>query len=265
MKKAPFAGHTLASVFGIRKPGGDDADPVESRSFAPSVWPDFLPSEPVRAVRVVVIDDDPHIRRVICGELVSDMRVDLVGQADSLRAGRRLVGQVEFDVMIVDLNLVDGTGFELIEYMKRTRPQADAIVISIMDDDQRAMKAFEMGATGYLVKSTWFGSFAQAVLQVFNGGASITPNLARRLLQRLERDVPHGAVDSHNLSNRQALSDREREVLKLVALGHTSAEIGDALNLSTLTVSTHLRNIYRKLQVKSRAQAVSLAAHQRLI
>ena len=185
MKIAPPIAASLASVFGIRKPS--EGDPPESRAFQPSMWPDFLASEPGRPVRVILIDDDPHIRRVIAGELVSDMRIDMVGQADSLRDGRRLISMCEFDVMIVDLNLGDGSGFDLIEHMKQVRPQAEAIVVSIMDDEVRAMRAFELGATGYLVKNSWFGSFTQAVLQVFNGGASITPSLARRLLLKLEQ------------------------------------------------------------------------------
>jgi CheY-like chemotaxis protein len=136
MKIAPPIADSLASVFGIRKPS--DGDPPESRSFQPSMWPDFLASEPGRPVRVILIDDVPHIRRVIAGELVSDMRIDMVGQADSLRDGRRLISMCEFDVMIVDLNLGDGSGFDLIEHMKQVRPQAEAIVVSIMDDEVRA-------------------------------------------------------------------------------------------------------------------------------
>ena len=262
MKNAPFFTDALTSAFGIRKP---DRDPPESRSFQPSMWPDFLANEPGRPVRVILIDDDPHIRRVIAGELVSDMRIDMVGQADGLREGRRLVSMCEFDVMIVDLNLGDGSGFDLIEHMKQVRPQAEAIVVSIMDDEVRAMRAFELGATGYLVKNSWFGSFTQAVLQVFNGGASITPSLARRLLQKLEQPMSHLPTSERDGSVRQALSEREREVLRLVSVGHTSAEIATKLSLSVQTVNTHIRNIYRKLHVKSRAQAVNLAAHQRLI
>lgn len=231
-----------------------------------AVWPDFLHSEPGRPTRVIVVDDDPHIRRVIAGELSADLRTDLVGQAGSLRAGRQLVSGVAFDVMIVDLNLGDGSGFDLIDHMKRVCNHAEAIVVSAMDDEQRAIRAFEMGAVGFLVKSAWFGSFPQAVLQVVGGGASISPNLARRLLQRLGASAPQGtppglaaAPEGH------ALSEREREVLRHVAQGYTSAEVAQRLALSVQTINTHLRNIYRKLGVRSRSQAVSRAAGDRLI
>lgn len=261
MKNVASFGHALADMLGTRPAH----PPASDANYRPSMWPDFLASEPGRPVRVVLIDDDPHIRCVVAGELVSDMRIDLVGQATGLRDGRRLITQTDFDVLIVDLNLGDGSGFDLIELMKQARPQAEALVVSILDDEQRAMRAFELGATGYLVKNSWFGSFPQAVLQVYNGGASITPNLARRLLQRLEHPTPALGMMDRDGAERQALSEREREVLRLVAVGHTSAEIAGKLSLSVQTVNTHIRNIYRKLHVRSRAQAVNLAAHQHLI
>ena len=153
----------------------------------PSIWPDFLAGQLEKPVRVLLVDDDAHMRRVIAQELMSDQRTLLVAQATSVREGRKAIKQHEFDVMLVDLNLGDGEGFMLIDYMKSVRPTAEAIVISIMQNDEQVLHAFELGATGYLVKNSWFGSYPQAVLQVANGGASITPNLARRLLQRLHR------------------------------------------------------------------------------
>jgi DNA-binding NarL/FixJ family response regulator len=215
-------------------------------------------------VRVLLIDDDPHIRLVIAQELLVDMRINLLAQAGSMKEGRRLISQYEFDVMLVDLNLGDGTGFDLIEYMKSVRPMAEAVVISAMEDEQHALHAFELGATGYLVKNSWFGSFPQAVLQVVNGGASITPNLARRLLHRLDHapgDV-HSTIPSGGETDK--LSEREKEVLKMVAAGYTSAEIGSRLVVSCHTINTHIKNIYRKLNVRTSAQAVSFAAHRGL-
>ncbi len=270
MKSATTVRDTIDNLFGVTTRSTQN---TETRHSHASMWPDFLTTEPGRLVRVILIDDDPHIRCVIAGELVSDMRIDLVGQADCARSGKRLISNTEFDVMIVDLNLGDGSGFELIEHMKRVRNHAEAIVVSIMDDEQRAIRAFELGATGYLVKNSWFGSFAQAVLQVCNGGASITPNLARRLLQKFEAPVSGAGAAARAPAPASArpgapahtLSERECEVLRLVALGHTSPEIAQQLGLSVQTVNTHIRNIYRKLQVKSRAQAVSMAAHQRII
>ena len=251
------------------KPSGANHKTLLSRSgnaFAmrdnpPSIWPDFLVGQTEQPARVLLVDDDPLIRHVMAQELLADDRITLVAQAGSVREGRRKIALHEFDVLLVDLNLGDGTGFALIELAKRSRPGAEVVVISAIEDEPQVLHAFELGATGYLLKNAWFGNFPQAVLQVVNGGASITPSLARRLLHRLDQ---HDAGQTGHI-NRMKLSSRERDVLKMVASGYTSAEIGDRLGISVRTVNAHVRNIYSKLQVKTRAQAVSYATDRGLI
>jgi len=231
-------------------------------------WPPFLRGQPERPARVLLADDDPHMCRVIAQELLADARIHLVAQAHSLREGRRLLGQHDIDVMLVDLNLGDGTGFDLIEHMKNVHPVAEAVVVSAMEDEEHAIRAFELGASGYLVKGSWFGNFAQAVLQVINGGATITPNLARRLLRRLggRADGLAGTpAAGRHAGHGEQLSEREREILRLVASGFTSGEIAKRLSISAQTVNTHIKNVYRKLQVRTRAQAVTLASQHGLL
>lgn len=249
----------LGGVYGRTQSSASSHELLPS---APSLWPTFLAGQPGKPVRVLLIDDDLNMRKVISHELLADLRIDLVAQGTSLREGKRLVQQHEFEVLLVDLNLGDGSGLDLIEYMKTVRPLAEAVVISAMEDEQHALHAFELGATGYLVKNSWFGNFPQAVLQVVNGGASITPNLARRLLHRLEHSKE---AAQHLAVQKDKLSDREKEVLKMVAAGYTSGEIGSQLAISSQTVNTHIKNIYRKLQVRSRAQAVSMAAQRGIL
>lgn len=246
------------SGWGTRTSADGSEPPSNFGMTAHSQWPDYLIGQPDRPVRVLVIDDDAHMRKVVSNELLADRRTDLVAQGSSMKEGRRLILQHEFDVMLVDLNLGDGSGLALIEHMKIVRPLAEAIVFSALEDEQNTLRAFELGATGYLVKNSWFGNFPQAVLQVVNGGASITPSLARRLLRKLE--PPSGTPVCHLGEIRDQLSEREKGVLKMVAGGYTSGEIGVQLTISCQTVNTHIKNIYRKLQVRTRAQAVSYAA-----
>lgn len=249
-----------------------EENPINPGQFAvhtspPAMWPDFMAGQADKPVRVLLVDDDPHMRRVIAQELMADERTLLVAQASSVREGRKAIKHHEFDVLLVDLNLGDGEGFELLAYLKSVRPTAEAIVISIMENDDQVLHAFELGATGYLVKNSWFGNYPQAVLQVANGGASITPNLARRLLQRFDHGPAATPAPQAQAPEQQAggpdterLSQREKEVLRMVASGYTSAEIGNQLQISSLTVNTHIKNIYRKLQVRTRAQAVRFAS-----
>ncbi|QFZ87706.1 response regulator [Variovorax paradoxus] len=236
---------------------------------AARLWPDFLTGQEKSPVRVLLIDDDEYMRRVIAQELLSDLRIQLEGQADSIREGRKLLATHAFDVLMVDLRLSDGMGFELIAEARRQHGNGEIIVISALEDDAHVLRAFELGATGYLLKNAWLQSFADAVLHVVNGGAVITPRLARRLLHRLNHQPreqqqqqpfggaspPHGAT----------LTPRESQVLRHVASGCVSAEIGARLGITGQTVNVHIKSIYKKLHVHSRAQAVNFAVHTGLI
>ena len=244
-----------------REPHGEDRQNT-SRSNLPSCWPDFMVGQVSQPVRVLLVDDDSHMSHVIAQQLLSDQRINLVGQATGFRDGRRKIGILDFDVLVVGINLGDGNGFDLIKQVKSRSPMIEVVVVSSTEDEEHALHAFELGATGYLIKNSWFDNFPQAVLQVVNGGASITPNLVRRLLRRIGVKT---VVPSAGNNRADQLSKREREVLKMVACGFTSAEIGSRLMISAQTVNTHIRNLYQKLQVHSRAHAVSCASERGLL
>ena len=266
---------TSSEQDGAENPGkaGEPGEGRFSVYDAPSsVWPDFLQGQAERPVRVLLVDADVHMRRVIAQELMADARTMLVAQATNLREGRRAIKSHEFDVMLLDLQFGDGQGIDLIDYMKAVRPGAEAVVVTTSDSEESVWHAFERGATGYLLKNSWFNNYVQAVLQVVNGGASITPHLARRLLQRFENSqaqaqtpqpLPMQTPDTPQ-NTPEKLSEREREVLRMVASGHTNVEIATNLAIAPMTVNTHIRNIYRKLQVRTRAQAVRFASLRNL-
>jgi DNA-binding NarL/FixJ family response regulator len=247
----------------------DSARTPERRTVYPSgvcppaepLWPHFLTGQEDAPVRVLLVDDDEFMRRVIAQELLSDMRIQLEAQAGSVRDGRRLLATHEFDVLMVDLRLGDGSGFELIREARKLHRYCEIIVISAMEDDAHVMHAFELGATGYLLKHAWLQSFAQAVLQVVNGGAAITPKLARRLLTRMNQHTSEPPPVEAPQQREVTLTTREREVLRCVARGCVSKEISMRLGISGQTVNAHIKNIYKKLQVHSRAQAVSFATN----
>jgi DNA-binding NarL/FixJ family response regulator len=229
---------------------------------APCAWPESMSGQPGTPVRVHVIDSDPHVRGVVTQELMGDSRTVVAGQAGTLREGRRLLRDVGFDVLLVDIHLADGIGFELVSQARGLQSRAEVVVLSSQDSDEDALRAFDLGAAGFVVKDSWFVSFVQAVLQVANGGASVTPDLSRRLLVQIGR-MRAGAV-APTTDNGQVirirLSQRELEVLKMIAGGLTSSEIGLRLSISCTTVNSHVKNMYQKLHVRSRAQAVSCAS-----
>ena len=170
--------------------GDDPADPIRVKAGfsifknSPCVWPESMSGQPDSPLRVHVVDSDPHVLRVITQELMGDGRTVVAGQASTFREARRLVRDVPFDVLLVDLALPEQGGFELIRHARSVHPQAEVVALSRHETDDDALRAFELGAAGFVVKNSWFVSFVQAVLQVANGGAAITPTLSRRLLLR---------------------------------------------------------------------------------
>ena len=237
-----------------------------------NLWPDFLLGQANQPLRVILIEENAHMNSVVEQELGNDPRTTLVATTSNMREGKNLIANYAFDVMLLDLNLRDGMSFELLKYMRMHRPTAEALVVSMMDDEEKAITAFGLGANGYIVKNSWFGNYAQAVLQVANGGAFISPSLARRLVKKFT----HNSNDSHTdfpstrnevipLHSSGVLSVREREILELIADGCTTSAIALKINISNLTVTTHIKNIYRKLKVHTRAQAVSCAKNQGLL
>jgi DNA-binding NarL/FixJ family response regulator len=226
----------------------------------PCVWPESMSGQPGSPVRVHVVDSDPHVRGVVAQELMGDTRTVVSGQAGSLREARRLLRDEPCDVLLIDLHLEDGLGLELISQARALRPPVEVVVLSRLDSDDDAMRAFDLGAAGFVVKDSWFVSFTQAVLQVANGGASVTPSVSRRLLLQLNRSKAAELGLSPGQVVRIKLSERELEVLKMIAGGLTSSEIGQRLAISCTTVNSHVKNMYQKLHVKSRAQAVSCAS-----
>jgi DNA-binding NarL/FixJ family response regulator len=229
----------------------------------PCIWPESMAGQPGAPVRVHIVDGDAHLRGVIAQELMSDSRTMVAGQAGSLRDARRLIRGTRFDVLLVEVSIAEGdeSAFDLISLARSVHPAAEVVVLAREEAEEEALRAFHLGAAGFLVKNSHFIGFVQAVLQVANGGAAISPALSRRLLlkQRASAAQAEPAPCATNTVVAIKLSSREHEVLRMIASGLTSTEIGERLLISCTTVNSHVKNMYQKLHVRSRAQAVSCA------
>lgn len=257
------------------------AQPFSYHAAPATIWPHYLLGQSHAPLRVILIDDDAHASSSIKQELNQDERISLVATAINARQAKKLIANSEFDVMLVDTHLSNGDGLDLITFMKQVRPSAEAVVISKHEEEALAVKAFALGAAGYFVKNAWFGNFSQAVLQVANGGAFISPKVARQLLTRLTHGKHHllAAQNIRVLANAddqaeigstigatsKKLSQRELEILQLVAVGDSSTNISNKTSISIQTVTTHIKNVYRKLNAHSRLQAVASAKSLGLI
>ena len=164
------------------KPGDLYISPDIALSMHPQMWPENMVGQKEKPVKAFLVDDDIHIRRVIAQDLMGDQRTLLVGQASSLREARKSIISHVFDVLLLDLNLGDGDGIDLLDFVNEKMPHVLSIVISVTEREDRVFQAFSHGAQGFLLKNSLFGDYSQAVLQVANGGASITPSLAKKIL-----------------------------------------------------------------------------------
>lgn len=155
---------------------------------------------------------------------------------------------------IVDLNLPDGSGIEVIAAVARLAPQAPVLVITAVEQPDIALAAIRAGASGYLVKAALDADLVRTVEQVLAGGSPITPGIARSLLQEFRQRPAREPAQALPDAALDRITARETEVLRLLARGYSNKEIARQLELSAGTVDTHVRNIYRKLSVNSRAQ-----------
>lgn len=225
-------------------------------------------------IKTVIIEDLPEVRQRLREELEQDARIECIGEAFDVASGCKLVERPGVEVALVDLGLPDGSGLEVIKRLADVHPQADAMVISVFGEEETVFKAIEAGATGYLIKGSLNTGLGDAIVNLRSGGSPISPLIARRLLKRFQGngDAPAAPVVTPPVApavpaahDADMLSEREMSVLKLVAQGFVVNEIAEKLFISPHTVATHVKHIYRKLQVRSRGQAVNEAIKRGLL
>ena len=165
------------------------------------------------------------------------------------------ISRASIDVALVDLGLPDGSGIDVIKAIRRRQPQCDVMVISIFQDEEVVLRAIEAGATGYLLKDSAPPDVVASIRALRAGGAPINPMIARLLLDRI-RPADATRQTTRRPAGAPAMSEREIEILRVVAKGLSLVEIAELLGISVNTVKTHVKRIYHKLEVKSRTEAV---------
>jgi len=239
--------------------------------------------------RVLIVEDEPEFLRRFSESVMADASLRLLGAVTTGRAALALLDAEPPDVMLVDLGLPDMNGTELIRHASLRHPGCDCIVVTLFADDAHVMASLEAGATGYLLKDASDERITAAVHEVRAGGAPISPSIARRVLTRFRQApapaAPAGATavaapaaPSTPTSTPVAaaaggkpdaaaspLSERETQILQLVAKGFSFDTVGEVLAISPHTVVAHVKNIYRKLAVHSRGEAVYEASQMGLL
>jgi DNA-binding NarL/FixJ family response regulator len=211
---------------------------------------------PTRPIQVYLVEDDAALRHDFARVIEAAPQMHLCGQCGSLREARLDLDRLgEIDVLLLDLRLPDGDGAQLIPLLARRYPQARTLILSMFCDERRVMGALSAGAQGYLLKDATDEALTNAILQVMQGNAPLSPRVARHLLPKPMKAVP----PAQTVNPSHVLTPREAEILIQIARGQTGAQVADQMGLSLHTVSTHLRNCYTKLKVRNRLQAINRA------
>ncbi|KPK19322.1 MAG: LuxR family transcriptional regulator [Betaproteobacteria bacterium SG8_41] len=208
-------------------------------------------------IRVLLADDHTIVRAGLKELLSETGDITVSGEANDGAEALARIRESDYDVAVLDMSMPGRSGIELIRQVKRERPRLPILVLSMHSEEQYAVRALKAGASGYLTKESAADQLVAAIRRIAAGGAFVTPETA----QRLALDVnAAGAAAPHTL-----LSDREFQVLRLIADGKSVSEIAKQLTLSVKTISTHKTRIMRKMRLANQAELIRYAIEHELL
>jgi DNA-binding NarL/FixJ family response regulator len=212
----------------------------------------MTPPEPIR---LLVVDDHPLVREGVASLMARIEDIDIIGEASTGEEAVRLVDDLQPDVVLMDMHMPGMGGIEATRTVSRRHPDIGIIVLSMLDDNDSVFAAVRAGARGYILKDAERGSLLRAIRSVAHGEALLGDVIAARVLAHLGTspiDTRTRALDP----DIHDLTPREVEILTLIARGYRNTELAERLFISERTVGNHISNIFRKLHVNDRAQAI---------
>jgi len=201
-------------------------------------------------IRVAVVEDDAEVRRSLAGILKRGPGITCVGEFANAEEALRDIPRLQPKVVLMDINLPGMDGVECVRQLSVLAPNAQIIMLTVYDNTEAIFNSLAAGASGYLLKPVTAAQLLAAVRDVFAGGAPMTSNIVRKVVQAFKKPAP---ADKET----ESLSPREQEVLDLLAKGYLYKEIADQLKVSYGSVHTYIERVFKKLHVRSRAQAVA--------
>ena len=205
------------------------------------------------SIRILISDDHPVVRAGLSGMINGEPGFKVVGEAGNGKEAIAMTGELNPDVVLMDLRMPEMDGVTAIGHIKADHPEVNILVLTTYESDADILRAIEMGATGYLLKDTPREELFGAIRMVAEGKSPLDPGVATRLMQRMRG------------SDEEGLSTREIEVLELVARGTSNKEIAKRLWVSETTVKSHMLHIFDKLGVTDRTAAVTAALKRGII
>jgi DNA-binding NarL/FixJ family response regulator len=219
-------------------------------------------SEPIRTL---IVDDHALFRRGLEIVLVTEPDITVVGQASDGAEAVQRAGEALPDVVLMDIRMPRSSGIEACRAIKDVAPSARIIILTMSDEEEDLFDAIKAGASGYLLKDIPLDQVAEAVRSVHGGQSFISPSMAGKLLTEFASLATRETEEPPRDVPAPKLTDREMQVLRLVARGMNNRDIATELFISDNTVKNHVRNILEKLQIHSRMEAVMVAVRQKLI
>jgi len=201
-------------------------------------------------ITVAVVEDDAQVRRSLAGILKRGPGVICVGEYGNAEEALREIPQVQPKVVLMDINLPGMDGVLCVRRLSELAPKTQVLMLTVFDNTDTIFNSLAAGASGYLLKPISAAQLLSAVRDVYAGGAPMTSDIARKVVQAFKQPAPASAETEN-------LSPREQEVLDFLAKGYLYKEIAEQLNISYGTVHTYIERIFKKLHVRSRAQAVA--------
>ncbi|MCL2625613.1 MAG: response regulator transcription factor [Cystobacterineae bacterium] len=211
------------------------------------------PNSPPKNIRVYIVEDQIQILKSLLKLLENASGIELVGTALSGESAVVDIPELRPNVVLLDLELPRMDGIAVTREIKTTCPSAEVLIFTVFDNEEKVLEAIRAGASGYLLKASGARKLLEAIHEVHAGGTIIQPNLARKLLRHFHNDTSIETTEEPA----PTLTQREQEILLLIAKGVSNAEAAKLLNLSKATIRTHLEHIYRKLDVANRVEAVT--------
>jgi NarL family two-component system response regulator LiaR len=206
------------------------------------------------SISLVIVEDDPVVLKGLVQLLNFSEEIDVQESFGSAEDFLENVDHLSPEVVLMDIGLPKMNGIDCVEIVKRKHPDIQFLMCTNFDDDQNVFDALRVGANGYVLKNADVQTIIQSISEVYRGGSPMSRSIARKVIE---------SFHSQGLKDiKYNLSKRETEILNLLAKGYRYKEIGAQLFISTETVRTHIRNIYSKLQVQSRTEAINKYYHK---
>lgn len=205
-------------------------------------------------IRVSIVEDDPKARELLVDWINRAERFQCVSNHPSGEDALQQMPAHRPQVVLMDINLTGMNGPECVRRLKPLLPEAQFVMLTVYEDSDHIIQALQAGASGYLLKHTQRAELISALNEVHEGGSPMTANIARKVVKAFHQAAPTEPIIAD-------LSQRESEVLQLLAQGYLYKEIADQLKIGVPTVNTYIRRIYEKLHVRSRSQAIARFAH----